>query len=345
MLKSYSKLLVLTLIVLAACQQRTELTPVLNIAAVPSVSSPANGTALVLEEANADQVVADFSWAPADFGFQAAVTYKPQLDKQGNDFADPITLGVINTTSITDMTVGELNGMLLAKGIPDGVATTMEMRVVATVSDDVDPVNSEVITIDITPYKAQVEYGILNVPGSYQGWDPASETTVIYSREANDSYEGFLAFPDAGTAYKFAKGSWADNWGDTGADGTLDPGGDDIVANEPGMYMFTADLAALTYTAEKTDWGLIGSATPDAWDADQDMTLDQATGTWAITLDLIEGEIKFRSNDDWGLNFGDTGANGSLERDGDNIVIGEAGNYTIELMLNVADYTYTVTKN
>ncbi|MEL6842232.1 MAG: SusF/SusE family outer membrane protein [Bacteroidota bacterium] len=186
---------------------------------------------------------------------------------------------------------------------------------------------------------------ILNVPGSYQGWDPASETTVIYSREANDSYEGFLAFPDAGTAYKFAKGSWADNWGDTGADGTLDPGGDDIVANEPGMYMFTADLAALTYTAEKTDWGLIGSATPDAWDADQDMTLDQATGTWAITLDLIEGEIKFRSNDDWGLNFGDTGANGSLERDGDNIVIGEAGNYTIELMLNVADYTYTVTKN
>lgn len=336
---------VMMLFVLAACTPKTELTPVLKVGNTPTISSPAAGAAIVLEEANVDQIVADFEWAAVDFGFQAAVTYSPQIVKQGEDFADAITLGVVNTTSIKDITVGELNGMLIANGIPGNVATTMEMRVVATVSDDVDPVISEVITIDITPFAAAVEYGILNVPGAYQGWDPASETTVVYSRQANDSYEGYLYFPDAGTAYKYAQGSWDTNWGDTGDDGTLNLGGDDIVATDAGMYLMTVDLAALTHTRLKTDFGLIGSATPGGWDSDQDMIADPATGILAITLDLVVGEIKFRANDDWAINYGDTNTNDVLDLDGDNIVIGEDGNYTIELILNVADYTYTVTKN
>ena len=73
--------------------------------------------------------------------------------------------------------------------------------------------------------------------------------------------------------------------------------------------------------------------------------VDPGTGIASITLDLGVGEIKFRANDDWAINFGDTDANGSLEYDGDNIQITEAGNYTVELLVNVADYTYKVTKN
>lgn len=333
------------LFVLAACTPKAELTPVLSVGNTPAISSPASGAAIVLEEANVDQVVADFEWAAVDYGFQAAVTYTPQIAKAGEDFADPITLGVVNTTSIKDLTVGDLNAMLIAKGIPGNVATSMEMRVVANVSDDVDPVISDVISMDITPFAAAVEYGVLNVPGAYQGWDPASEATAVFSRSADDNYEGYLYFPDPGTAYKYAQGGWDVNWGDDGDDGTLDPGGADIVAPDAGMYLMTVDLAALTHTRTKTDWGLIGSATPGGWDSDQDMTVDPATGTLSITLDLVAGEIKFRANDDWALNYGDTGANAMLEKDGDNIAIESDGNYTIELFLNVADYTYTVTKN
>ena len=75
------------------------------------------------------------------------------------------------------------------------------------------------------------------------------------------------------------------------------------------------------------------------------MTINPDTGNPVITLDLVAGELKFRANDDWAINFGDTNANGSLEYDGDNILIDDPGNYTVELIINVAEYTYKVTKN
>ena len=45
---------------------------------------------------------------------------------------------------------------------------------------------------------------------------------------------------------------------------------------------------------------------------------------------LLDGEFKFRDGNDWTLNYGDTGGNGSLEPGGDNIA-STAGVYTITL--------------
>ena len=89
-------------------------------------------------------------------------------------------------------------------------------------------------------------------------------------------------------------------------------------------------------------WGIIGDATPNAWnDPDTDMTYDAGTSTWRITLDLVVGQMKFRANDDWAWNYGDNGADGSLENDGDNIVVDTAGNYTVVLDFSTPRaYTY-----
>ena len=59
-------------------------------------------------------------------------------------------------------------------------------------------------------------------------------------------------------------------------------------------------------------------------------------------FDLVAGEIKFRSNNDWGVNYGDDGADGTLELNGANIAVG-AGNYSVSI--NLADLTYTLTQN
>ena len=56
---------------------------------------------------------------------------------------------------------------------------------------------------------------------------------------------------------------------------------------------------------------------------------------------LRDGEIKFRQDDDWGVNLGDTGADGSLDAGGDNIVV-TAGTYNI--MLDITNNTYTMQK-
>lgn len=66
--------------------------------------------------------------------------------------------------------------------------------------------------------------------------------------------------------------------------------------------------------------------------------------SWKYTGNLSAGEIKFRANHDWGFNFGDNGADGSLEGDGANIAIPEEGNYEVEMILDPEGYTYTVKK-
>jgi len=92
----------------------------------------------------------------------------------------------------------------------------------------------------------------------------------------------------------------------------------------------------------KTDWGIIGDATPGGWDSDQMMTYDPSSKLWTITLDLTAGSFKFRANNAWDINLGDTGADGILDYGGDNIPISQSGTYMISLKLGIPDYTYVV---
>lgn len=189
------------------------------------------------------------------------------------------------------------------------------------------------------------EYPKLQVPGSYQGWAPGDNTTVLASVNSDDKYEGYLNFPDANTDFKFLKGqAWGDpDWG--GADGILVAGGSNIKAIDAGYYKLNVDLNALTYTVVKTNWGIIGSATAGGWDSDQNMTFDPETGLWSAVLDLTAGAIKFRANDLWDINYGDTGADGLLEAGGTDITIAEAGTYTITMKLGAPDYSYTLVRS
>ncbi|UBM62827.1 RagB/SusD family nutrient uptake outer membrane protein [Candidatus Sulfidibacterium hydrothermale] len=194
--------------------------------------------------------------------------------------------------------------------------------------------------------ETRATYPVLHVPGSYQGWDPGNDSTVVASVNSDGNYEGYLYFKDAGTEFKFVQGTtWTDpNWGDDGADGTLDPGGANIKVADAGYYKIDVDMNNLTYTAVKTTWGVIGDATPGGWTTDQDMTFDPSTGTWSVTVDLVKGSLKFRANHDWTINYGDNGADGILDAGGDNIQIPEAGTYVITLKLGVPDYTYSIVR-
>jgi SusD family/Outer membrane protein SusF_SusE len=186
-------------------------------------------------------------------------------------------------------------------------------------------------------------YALLNVPGGYQSWDPANNATALASVEGDEKYDGYFYF-EANTEFKFAKGDWAMNWGDNGADGTLEPDGANLKAVEAGFYRLTVDLTALTYTFVKTDWGLIGSATPNGWDSDMDMTYDVTENAWSITADLVAGEAKFRANDGWDINLGDEGADGILEYGGANIAIPANGTYLLKLYLDRPDHSYYIEK-
>lgn len=88
--------------------------------------------------------------------------------------------------------------------------------------------------------------------------------------------------------------------------------------------------------------GIIGTATPDAWNSDVDMTKDATDEQiWSIpSMTLIDGEAKFRAENAWAVNWGATGwPSGTGTQDGPNIpVIG--GTYKITLNAASGEYSF-----
>lgn len=316
----------------------------------PSFTAPESGQGYTLNEEQADDTLLTMEWSEPDYGFAAAPNFTIEMDSVGADFTNPIQFATVTGTSFS-ITVGDMNGKLLGAGFPPGEETSLEFRVIAAISDSLEQQVSEPITLSFTPYSICQYCPEIYVPGGYQAasgydgdWDP-SVAPALATLDDQDQYEGYVYMANASNEFKFtADRNWSLNWGDNGADGSLEEIGANISAGM-GYYKINVDLNAMSYTILDTDWGLIGSATADGWNSDQDMTYDQANKVWTITADLVAGEIKFRANDAWDINYGDDGGDGTLELNGANIVIGSAGNYTVELDLSGGEYTYSVTQN
>lgn len=172
------------------------------------------------------------------------------------------------------------------------------------------------------------------------GWD-GPDFMLNYNSYQND-WKTVVTLVDGAVKFRF-NNDWGLNYGDSGADGTLETGGDDIIVSA-GHYLVTLDLNNLVYSLEPIDvWGLVGSATPNGWDGPDtkfipDFGINE--GTYYINgITLVDGEIKVRQNDAWGLNYGDDGNDGLLEVNGANIPV-TAGTYNIKV--NFAEATPTL---
>ena len=105
------------------------------------------------------------------------------------------------------------------------------------------------------------------------------------------------------------------------------------------VNQFAVDLDALNSSlGSQSDWGLVGSATPNGWDGPDVEMFQTGPQEFSIYAELVSGELKFRFNEDWGNNFGDNGNDGTLESGGANIPI-SAGTYFIVMDLGSGTYT------
>ena len=339
--------LILLLVIFSCAKEEFE--PVVGVFDPPALNDVSGY--YVLTEEKADEIFQTFTWTKADFGFPSATNYTLQIAQAGKNFEGALDLITTNALSYS-ITVGALNQKLLAMGIKTNVPTNFEVRVNAVVNANVQTLSSNVPVMSILPYKVVIIYPSLYLPGNYQAasgygsdWSP-NTAQQIYSVKQNDKYEGYVNMQGTGIKYKYTdEPNWDVNWGDDGLNGSLDRNGADIPIPEAGYYRIKADIKALTYSYLTTTWGLIGSATPGGWDSDQKMTYSMDTKTWSVTLNLVAGDIKFRANGAWDLNYGDNDFDGSLEENGANIPVSEAGNYTVTLNLEVGGYAYEVKKN
>lgn len=329
--------------------EKDEVKTILKQGAAPTLN--ASATTLTLLQANAANDAVSFTWTAADYGFSAPTSYTLQIAVRNTNFAGASRIDISMGNSLTkSFKVGDINRELL-KIIPAGITSQLEARVKVDVASSVAPVYSNVVNLTATPYRDIIKYNwpyAINVAGNYQNWSPSTAPQIV-SVSNDGNYEGYINFNNPTPEFKFVKG---DNWGagDFGSAGgnNLGDGGPNLtLSNGAGVYLIRANTNNRTWSNTKiTRWGLIGSATPGGWGSDQEMNFDAATGSYSITINLVVGEIKFRANNDWAINFGDN--NGDLKPDygGSNIAISQAGNYTIILDIGIAgNYAYSIKKN
>lgn len=165
--------------------------------------------------------------------------------------------------------------------------------------------------------------------GTPGGW--GADTDLTYD-PALQQWIGAMDLT-AGGYFKFRSNNDWDpnpNYGAPAGSTDLVQGGDNIEVLESGTYAITLDLSTpLAYTYRADMWGVIGAATPGGWDTDTDMTWDAGNGVFTVTLDLTDGDWKFRANNAWDYDLG--GTIGALTPGGGNMTITTAGNYTITL--------------
>ena len=187
-----------------------------------------------------------------------------------------------------------------------------------------------IVTLDMNNLTYTVGKPVLYMAGDANGW----ATNDYLAGEDGVHFTGFMYLNQNG--FKFCtQPEWkGTNYGanfDTAADAA------NITMTEAaGYYKVDVDLESKSYVLTPiTTIGIIGSASPNGWDSDVDMTYvpynaeTKELGYWeAKDITLASGEIKFRANDDWAINWG--GDTNALTQGGDNISV-EAGTYDIKL--------------
>lgn len=196
-------------------------------------------------------------------------------------------------------------------------------------------------------------FGLLFVPGDYQGWDP-SKAPSLASVKNDGSYEGYVNITTTG-GFKFTSlPSWSGtNYGDGGGGSLSNNGsaGNLNVANA-GYYYLTANTKTNVWSATATTWSIIGGFAASNWSTDIPMTYNASSNTWTGTITVTASDqFKFRANNDWTINLGDAGGSaiGTLSYGGNNIgdasknVAITAGTHVITLNLsNAGYYTYSI---
>ena len=323
----------------------------------PMLMAPEEGNSYALKIENAANQAERFVWTKANFWQDVAVNYEIQLDKFGNEFANPQSLGAVIGGLQLSVSVETLNTAVIASGGEADIESVYEIRVMASVNDTFEPMYSNVSTISVTPYvfvPVNHELFLVGAPQAYYGlseWDNATAMSMRYIGDGTTKvFEGYVKVA-AGQGFKFIgeQGTWDNgNFGTIGGvqDGNLqnDGGSGDIKVAEDagdGLYYVWVDMDNLKYKSIKMDWGIIGDATPNGWDGETAMAYDFASNQYSITTSLAAGEMKFRSsntgnfifNDAWKFNVGVSDPTVTYNGGAGNFPI-TGGNYTLGLIIN-----------
>ncbi|WP_418983023.1 hypothetical protein [Alistipes sp.] len=205
----------------------------------------------------------------------------------------------------------------------------------------------------------------LEVTGSFAhyNWnlgDPSPKLTVFHAGGDDVNKNRFTGFVDMykpaaatgdATEFKITYPNWSTWLGGTLQDGTtyvfdISGAAGDNMTIPYGVYFWDVTLSdpaqklGVATAVPITSVGLIGDACQFGWNDQVPLTYDPADHLYKGTIQLFDGTLKVRCNDNWDYNLG--GALDALTPDGQNIVV-DRGTYDVALDLAHSPNTLTLT--
>lgn len=314
----------------------------------------------ILTNATAENTVERFVWNEIDIDVPTNINYDV-LASTSAEMTDPVLLGSTAGTNLA-VKVKQLMNLAEDAGLDNDPSTeapntgTIYVQVVATAGTGGEMAHAsevQAMNVVIPETTEEEEESFLNFflvgDATAAGWNPDNNNTPLFRDGENEDIFYFTGrFDGSGDKEGFKLleilGQWQPQWGlDNGnlSNSTIlggDPSAFPVDADA--YYTLTMNVDEMTYSFEPYDEGgaatyntigFLGDATPGGWDADTDLTqLDFDPHIWyANGVTLNDGEMKFRANDAWDVNWGgDTPISGKASANGPNIPV-TAGVYDI----------------
>ena len=314
----------------------------------PVITAPTSGSSLVLDADKAAELATTITWNDyADYGVK--VIYNIEAALKGS--TEYKSFGTVENLRAFEVTGVMLNDMAINLGLLPEQAGDIDIRVSATTqTTGVIVKESAPVTISVTAYESNVMLYLIG-DATAAGWDNSNGNVNMYPLLGNKNAPTQFTFTGYFGAGGFKmvkeKGNWDAQYG-FDSDGKLSASGGsgNIPVAEAGYYKLSIDVSKMTYTLEKyvptatySTVGIIGDATADGWNGSTAMTKSTFdSNLWYIETTLTNGELKFRANNDWGVNWGSaTGYFGTANFDGNNIPV-EEGDYVIYFNDATGDY-------
>lgn len=308
-----------------------------------------------------------FTWEAPDFGVPTPITY--QLEGSTDfEFTEPVNL-VETSNQQASVSVGQLLSLAESAGLDNDPETDnpdtgdLFFRVRAQIgtenADNSPETISEITTLTVTLIATGGPEPLPVLPNLYlvgnataADWNNNNNNFPLVRDPENENVFSYTGKFLGGDTNEFKlienRGAWQPQWGLQ--DGNLDSSED--LGNDPGSFVIsegegyytlevdtenkTSSLVAFDESSSATyaSVGIIGFGTTgndDGWSQDIDMT--QSTfdpHIWYISeIELFDGEVKFRAEDNWDTNWGsNTEFTGFGDLNGANIPT-RAGTYEV----------------
>lgn len=347
--------------VLAGCSKMTN--PYFNNGSAPTLT--ASTTTIAAATSDSLSNVLTLNWTDPKYATAPGTEkYTIQIDSSGRNFAQAVTFVV--SGALTDTFIAKtINNVVLGFGGAFGVPYNVDVRVVSSYANNNEQLNSNSITLSVTPYKippkvAPPTSGKLFLVGdaTQGGWtNPVPVPSQQFEEVDSVDYAGvfnliggkqYLALP--------VNGDWSNKYavGNTDAAAAGGSFGYNFANNftgpaTDGWYTIWFNFQTGVYTVTPytgfvpTNLFMVGDATPGAWNnpvpvPSQQFTQVNAT-QFTLTLTLIGGKqyLFLPVNGDWSNKYavGNTNAGATGGTFGYNL----ANNFTGP----TADGTYTIT--